>query len=208
MSEASTTDAETTDAETTEEEVEVEEPLNEELDILKEKIQGKSKATIRSYLQSYKKLKDSLGKDLHVTSQLLIIKTAEQLSTNLNTQAAYINIGFLVRQMWNEDTKELVKARAAKKQAIIDYTRTENKKVANGLPSLPEFEEHIEYLYKEKKYKEFVINYLIRHCFVRNKDLLFEIIKKKGGAVGQKNFMWLARGNPGLYGYSGEQVPD
>ena len=66
MSEASTTDAETTDAETTEEEVEVEEPLNEELDILKEKIQGKSKATIRSYLQSYKKLKDSLGKDLHV----------------------------------------------------------------------------------------------------------------------------------------------
>jgi hypothetical protein len=199
MSEASTTDAETTDAETTEEEVEVEEPLNEELDILKEKIQGKSKATIRSYLQSYKKLKDSLGKDLHVTSQQLIIKTAEQLSTNLNTQAAYINIGFLVRQMWNEDTKELVKARAAKKQAIIDYTRTENKKVANGLPSLPEFEEHIEYLYKEKKYKEFVINYLIRHCFVRNKDLLFEIIKKKGDAKGQKNFMWLARGNRAVY---------
>ena len=59
MSEASTTDAETTDAETTEEEVEVEqEPLNEELDILKEKIQGKSKATIRSYLQQYKKLKE------------------------------------------------------------------------------------------------------------------------------------------------------
>ena len=50
MSEASTTDAETTDAETTEEEVEVEEPLNEELDILKEKIQGKSKATIRSLI--------------------------------------------------------------------------------------------------------------------------------------------------------------
>ena len=194
---AETTDAETTDAETTEEELD--ELPDQELEIFKEKIQGKSKATIRSYLQQFAKLKSALGKDIHDTSQQLIIKTAEQLSSNLNTQAAYVNIGFLVRGIWNQDTKELVKARQQKKRAIIDYTRTENQKVADGLPSLSEFESHIDYLYREKKYKEFVINYLIRHCYVRNKDLLFQVIRKKGDATGQKNYMWLARGNRVVY---------
>ena len=192
-----TTDAETTDVETTEEELD--ELPDQELEIFKEKIQGKSKATIRSYLQSFDKMKKALGKDIHDTSQQLIIKTAEQLSSNLNTQAAYINIGFLLREIWNLDTKELVKARQHKKKAIIDYTRTENQKVANGLPSLAEFEGHIEYLYNEKKYKEFVVNYLIRHCFVRNKDLMFDIIRKRKDAVGQKNYVWLARGNRVVY---------
>ena len=200
--EAETTDAETTDAETTEAETteeELDELPDQELEIFKEKIQGKSKATIASYLNQYRKLKDALGKDIHDTSQKLIISTAERLSSNLNTQAAYINIGFLVRQIWNEDTKELVKARQEKKRAIIDYTRTENQKVADGLPSLSEFEGHIEYLYKEKKYKEFVINYLIRHCYVRNKDLLFDIVRRRADAVGKKNYMWLARGKRVVY---------
>ena len=170
-----------------------------ELEVFKESIQGKSKATIQSYLQSFKKIKKHLGKDIHQTSQQLIIKTAEELSKNLNTQAAYINIGFLIRSLYNEDTKELVKARAIKKKAIIDYTRSENQKVSDGLPTLEEFDKHIEYLYDEMKYKEFVVNYLIRNCYVRNKDLVFEVIRKKADAKGQHNFMWLARGNRAVY---------
>jgi len=190
-------EATTTEAETTEEEIDAFD--DQELQIFKEKIQNKSKSTIIAYLQSYKKLKNTLKKDIHDTSQQLIIKTAEQLSSNLNTQAAYINIGFLVRSIWNLDTKILVKMRADKKRAIIDYTRTENQKVSNGLPSLTEFEDHIEYLYNEKKYKEFIINFLIRHCYVRNKDLNFEIIRKKSDAVGNKNYMWIARKNRVVY---------
>ena len=113
--------------ETTEEELD--DLPDQELEIFKEKIQGKSKATIYAYLQGYRKLKNQLGKDIHSTSQELIIKTAELLSTNLNTQASFINIGYMVREMWNEDVKVLIKARQDKKRAIQDYTKEENQKL-------------------------------------------------------------------------------
>ena len=194
---AETTEAETTEAESTEEEVEELEDI--ELEVFKESLQGKAKSTIATYLRHYKKLKNELQKDIHDTSQQLIIKTAERLSNNLNSQASYINIGFLVRKLYNQKTDELVKARAGKQTYILNYTKEQNQKSADGLPSLKEFEDHIDYLFKEKRYKEYIINYLIRHCYVRNQDLLFDIVKKKGDAVGNKNFMWLAKGNRVVY---------
>ena len=122
---ATTTEAETTEAETTDAETEPEAvvaPLaDEELVIFKESLQGKSKNTIATYVRMYQTLKRGLGKDIHDSSQQLIIKTAEKLSDNLNTQAAIINIGFLLRKLWNSDVKELMKARQAKKTSIIDY---------------------------------------------------------------------------------------
>ncbi len=194
-----TTEGETTEPETTEEEDNVEPLPDQELEIFRESLQGKSKATITSYTQAYLKMKKALGKDLHDTSEKLLIKTAEQLTTNLNSQAAYINIGFLIRKQWNQDVRELVKARQVKKQSIIEYTREENAKAATNMPSVDMFDKHIDFLYDHKMYREFIINYLIRNCHVRNQDLLFEVIRKRADAVGEKNFMWLPRGNRVVY---------
>ena len=194
-SDATTTEAETTDAETTEEEIE---PLGDlELEVFKESLQGKSKNTISTYTRMFDKLKKGLGKDIHQSSQQLIIKTSQELSSNLNSQASLINIGFLIRQLYNMDVKELAKARQVKKMSIIDHTRATNTALGNTLPSLKEFDDHLDYLFEHKHYNQFVINFLIRNCYVRNQDLLFEIIKKKGDAVGQKNYMWLAKGGKG-----------
>ena len=200
--EAETTEAETTDPETTEDEAAQGEaaPLEDiELEVFKESLQGRSKNTITAYLGAFRRLKEALNKDIHDSSQELIIKTVEKLSSNLNTQASLINIGFLVRKGWNLDVKELVKARAVKKQGIIQYTKKTNQSIADDLPTLESFDHHLDYLYDEKKYKEFIVNYLIRHCYVRNQDLLFDIVKRKADATGNKNYFWIARGGKMVY---------
>ena len=128
--EAETTEAETTEPETTEDEAESLGDL--ELEVFKESLQGRSKNTITAYLGAFKRLKEALKKDIHDSSQELIIKTVEKMSTNLNTQASLINVGFLIRKGWNLDVKELVKARAVKKQGIIQYTKETNQSIADS----------------------------------------------------------------------------
>ena len=47
------------------------------------------------------------------------------------------------------------------------------------LPTLDEFDNFIESLWQKSKHKEYIINYLIRHCNVQNQDLIFDIVDKK-----------------------------
>ena len=51
-----------------------------------------------------------------------------------------------IKKLYDYSSEELAKARTTKKQAIIDFTRAETKKSSTGLPSLQEFDEHIEFL--------------------------------------------------------------
>lgn len=168
-----------------------------ELQVLKESIQGKSKNTIQSYQQNYRKLQRALGKEVHLSSQKLIIETASKLSNNLNTQAALINVGIMVRRLYNLDVKELEKQRSVNKKGIACYTKAVNESL--NLPTLAEFDEHLEYLYSKNMWQQYVINYLIRHCCVRNQDLIFEIVKRKKDTEGKQNYMWLGRGKATYY---------
>jgi hypothetical protein len=171
-----------------------------ELQVLNEKIQGLSKNTISSYLRSYSQLRAALDKEVHLSSQKLIMETAQQLSNNLNTQAALINIGIIMRKLYALEVKELEMKRKQNKKGITQYTQEQNEKIGSTLPTLAEFDAHIDLLYSQNRFPEFLVNFLIRHLQVRNQDLVFELATKKADVKsGGKNYMHLGRGKALYY---------
>jgi hypothetical protein len=171
-----------------------------ELEVLRESIQGLSKNTIKSYTQTYQKLRRALDKEVKNASQKLIIETAQQLSTNLNTQAAIINVGLLVRKQYGLDIKELEAKRKENKKGISEYTEKQNENIGSSLPSVAEFDQYIDRLFSQNRFQEFIINWLIRHLQVRNQDLVFELAKtKKDVKSNGQNYMYLGRGKAVYY---------
>ena len=199
MADTTETDTDPEDIVTTEAEDEDEDIVKDlELQVLKENLQGKSKNTIKSYETNYNNLYKALGKEVHQSSQKLIIETAQKMSSNLNTQAAIINVGILVRRLYRLDVKELEKKRKENKKGIEKHTQEVNQ--ALTLPTLAEFDAHIDELYKENKFPEFIINYLLRHLCCRNQDLFFDIVlRQRDIPKNNKNYLWLGRGKATLY---------
>jgi hypothetical protein len=181
---------------TEEEDIDVVKDL--ELQVLKESLQGKSANTIKSYTMQYNALYNGLEKEVHKSSQQLIIKTSEKISANPNTRAALINIGILCRRLYNLDVKELEKARVNNKKGIAAHTKQVNQSLK--LPSRKEFEDHIDELYTKNKYKEFVVNFMLLKLCCRNQDLNFTIVpRQKDVPKDNKNYLWLSRAKATLY---------
>jgi len=192
------TDTSDPDEEITTEEEDIDVIKDLELQVLRESLQGKSANTIKSYTMQYNALYNELGKEVHKSSQQLIIKSAEKVSANPNTRAALINIGILCRRLYNLDVKELEKARLKNKKGIADHTKEVNQKL--DLPSLKEFETYVDELYEKNKYKEFVVNFMLLKLCCRNQDLNFSIVKRqKDIPKDNKNYLWLSRAKATLY---------
>ena len=166
-----------------------------ELDVFMASIDGKSKATIKSYSTQYRKLKGLLkNKDISESSQDSIIKVA-QLQKKANSKQALINIGILVRRLYQLNVKTLVDERDRTKNEIVGQVKEKNAEIKDDLPSLDELEEYTDYLYENKKWFEYIINYLLINYQTRNKDLDFTIVGlKRDTKDKEKNFMWLERG--------------
>ena len=166
-----------------------------ELDVFMASIDGKSKATIKSYSTQYRKLKALLkNKDISESSQDSIIKVA-QLQKKANSKQALINIGILVRRLYQLNVKTLVDERDRTKNEIVGQVKEKNAEIKDDLPSLDELEEYTDYLYENKKWFEYIINYLLINYQTRNKDLDFTIVGlKRDTKDKEKNFMWLERG--------------
>ena len=173
---------------------------NIELQVLKESIQGKAKNTISAYLRAYYQLTNALAKEVHASSQKLIIEKSREISDNLNTQAQLINMGIVMRRLYNLDVKELESQRKTNKKGIVERVKQQNQKLNEVLPTLAEFDEHLTYLHSKQMYPELIVNYLIRHLCVRNQDMVFELVKRKADVKNdKKNYMWLAKGKATYY---------
>ena len=149
-----------------------------ELETFEDSILGKAANTKKTYLQAYHKLRDALEKDIHTASQKNIIEHVEELAPEMiNSQAQLINVAILIRRLYQFDVKELIAKRDDNKVTIQECVKQNNSLME--LPPLQEFDDHIESLYAASKWREFIINYLLRNCYVRNNDLLFEIVRRK-----------------------------
>lgn len=160
-----------------------------------ETISEKSKATQRNYVNSYQKLHGFLGKDIQHSSQDKIIKVIDDNIENPNSQAALVNVAILVRRLFKYDVKELEKRRAKNKETIQIATQTNNTMIK--LPSVNELDGFIEDLYVKELWKDYIINYLIRNCYVRNEDLDLEFVDTRRDASDkEKNYIWVTKDTP------------
>jgi hypothetical protein len=157
--------------------------------------QNKAHATAKSYKTSYRKLRNLLGKPIRETAQETLFKTIQTAIENINSQQALLNIGIICREQFEPKlpVDTLVKFRDQNKETVQEMIKMNNQFIV--LPSLGEFDNYLEILWVDKKYKEYIINFLIRHHYVRNKDLLFDTTEKKSDIDQEHNWLWIDRRN-------------
>ena len=162
-----------------------------ELDKFKETFSNKSKITQGVYNSNYKKLRDLLGDvDIASVSQKKIIETAETID-NRNTQQSLINIAYLIRKNEGLAINELEAFRKKNQSFLKDKIYETNTTLIDKLPSYDELVNFVDELLKDEKYTQYVINYLLIHCQVRNADLNFNFVQyKKDTKDESKNYLW------------------
>ena len=154
---------------------------------------SKSANTQKSYNLQYRTLEKLLGKPVGEASQDKLIKTIKEHANN-NGKSALVNIAILVRRFHKNSTKELEDYREKLKENIKIDTRKKNVDLPKSLPSYEDIVEYTDMLYEQGEWTDYIINYLLLHYAVRNKDLLFDIIRRKKLAKNdtKKNYLWLS----------------
>ena len=151
--------------------------------------------TIKSYKASYKKMRNLLnGKNIRDSAQETCSNVIQVAMEKINTQMSLINICVLVRKLEPEmPIDRLVEQRSINKGVVRDALKQVN--TLKELPSLEDYDIYLESLWDKKKYKEYIINYLLRHHYVRNLDLIFDIVSSKSETLDDlcKNYIWLDR---------------
>jgi len=86
------------------------------------------------------------------------------------------------------------KKRIELKKNICFDMKVANKELAEHLPPISEFDNYIDFLYDNGKWQEYVINYLLRHAYVRNQDLVLQIVRnKKDMSEEGTNYLWIGK---------------
>jgi len=162
-----------------------------ELEKFRETFANKSKITNNVYNSNYKKLRDLLGDvDIASVSQKKVIEIAEGFD-NRNTQQSLINIAYLIRKHEGLAINELETFRKKNQTFLKDKIYETNTALVDSLPSYDELVNFIDGLLKDQKYTQYVINYLLLHCQVRNADLNFEFVQYKRDTKDEsKNYLW------------------
>lgn len=162
-----------------------------ELEEFRKTFSNKSKVTQNVYNSNYKKLREMLGDvDIASVSQQKVIELAETLD-NRNSQQSLINIAYLIRKNEGMAIQELETFRKKNQSVIKDKVYESNSSLIDSLPSYDTIVNFTNDLLKNEKYVQYVINYLLINCQVRNADLIFDfVLFKRDTKDTSKNYLW------------------
>ena len=164
-----------------------------EIEKLEQFLTTKSKNTAVSYRRQYKVLLNLLDRDVNTTGEKVIILATKTLD-NINSIQAMLNIAIVVKKIYEKPHNLLVEQRDKNKAMVEIKTKVANVELSGKLPSYKTLVEYTNKLYDKNKFTEYVVNYLLINYFVRNQDLLFEIVPRKKDAIDKNmNYMWLPK---------------
>jgi hypothetical protein len=164
-----------------------------ELEQFRATFSNKSKVTQTVYNSNYKKLRDLLDDDVVNVSQKKVIQLLEENISNRNSQSALLNIAYLIRKNNDMAIQELETFRKKNQTIIKDKIYETNTKLVDSLPSYATLVNYTDDLLKNEKYVQYVINYLLLYCQVRNADLVFDFVLLKRDAKDKtKNYLWFS----------------
>tara|TARA_R110001606_G_scaffold47874_2_gene121790 strand:- start:472 stop:1323 length:852 start_codon:yes stop_codon:yes gene_type:complete len=162
-----------------------------EIKLFTDSIASKSANTQRAYKTQYKKLSGLMVTDaVHQNSEKTLIGLAND-QTNANSQQALLNIGILIRKLYDLPVDKMIKFRDRNKVKLQEHVKESNQYLSN-LPTLKDLEEFTDHLYDNKEYLDYAINFLLLEYNVRNADLALEIVTVKRDANDKtKNYLWI-----------------
>ena len=145
--------------------------FNEFQDLIETK-NNLTQQTKKNYKNQYKSIVNVLGKPILEASDDEIINAIHQLANgNFSSEFTYINIPLMMRAYNDLEVDLLVQRRVELKGLRDLHTATSKVKKQNELPEMKEIQTFIKELFNNKKYKSFIVNYLIANYGVRNKDV-------------------------------------
>jgi len=138
----------------------------------------KSKNTIKTYNNAYKKLHDDLDqKDIHTCTSKEIFDKLDKYESP-NTRQSLLNAAIGVWKVYNVNTDDLVAYREDLAKSIKQSVKTKNAALQEHLPSYADIVKHTEECFDSGKFVEYVVNFLLLNLQVRNQDLNFKIISQ------------------------------
>ena len=162
-----------------------------ELEKFRATFANKSQITKNVYNSAYKKLRELLqDEDIASVSQRRVIEVIEPID-NRNSQQSLLNIAYLIRKNEGMGINELETFRKKNQVLLKDKVYESNSNLIDSLPTYASLLDFIDRLLKDQKYIQYVINYLLLHCQVRNADLVFDFVfLKKDTKNTNKNYLW------------------
>jgi len=138
-----------------------------------------SSATLNKYIQQYRHLSTTLKQHDNWISGASIDKLIRMINS-LNTKATgklnYLNIMIMIKEA-DKDVNKLVELRTRLMSKKDEQTKDAIQHKKRTLPSYDVIVKYIDTLYKEKNYKDYLINFLIFTYGLRNKDINLTLVK-------------------------------
>jgi hypothetical protein len=134
------------------------------------------------------------SKPIAETSNNEIIKHIKSISDNAFNRKTYLTAVIKIKRLANKEVTELEQYREQHKLNILQHIK-DNKdtpkpwKTTKGVVQNPDgltlkgFSDYVDALYKEGKYKEYIVNYLMLHYGVRNQDIDCLILNSKNKSI-------------------------
>lgn len=135
----------------------------------------------KTYNTTYNKLVSSglFSNPISDTPNLEVIKNIKTITDNAFNRKTYLTAIIKMKRLANKGIIELENYREQQKVDILQHIR-DKKETANpdGL-TLKGFENYVDALYRDQRYKEYIVNYLFLHYGVRNQDIDCIIVNGK-----------------------------
>lgn len=172
--------------------------------------------TKKNYRTQYKSIVSILGKPILDANESEIITAVHQLANgNYSSEWTYMNLPFMVRA-FNGLSNELINKRREDLKGLREFhTNISKSQKQDALPQMKEIQNYIKELFNNKKYKSFIVNYLIANYGVRNKDLDVFIISNAKDAkdesqnyliVNKNQVVWLINDYKTLSAYGAKKI--
>ena len=150
--------------------------------------------TIKMYEKAYDKLYNNLGKIfISESSQDEIIESINELSKSISQKYTFVNIAIMIYNLKKLNDSKLQKYRDKLRVQRTKHIEKSNTEKAQLLPSYDELKKFVENLYKEQKYREYIINFLMFKFGLRNLDLNLFITDNKEDINDTDNFIFLKK---------------
>lgn len=135
----------------------------------------------KTYNTTYNKLINSgkFSSSIADTPNDKIIEIIKSITDNAFNRKTYLTVAIKLKRLGNKSVIELENYREQHKLNILQHIKDKKATSIPGNLSLKGFSNYVDNLYKEGKYKEYIVNYLMLHYGVRNQDIDCIILNSK-----------------------------
>jgi len=177
--------------------------ISQELEVYLLENEHLSTITFRTYKLNYEKLTDLLGSDtINDIPQTEIIKVVEAQIPNPNSKIMLINVAMNIKKHLKNRVELLTKYRETLKLEINHSKNIRKDLKKDSVVSYKELLRYLNKLYVDEEWRAYIINYLLIHFNVRNRDIDLLIVQDKSdyssfGLKGDENVVYV--GSKNLY---------